>query len=162
MKILSPAFADGAAMPARYTADGDNHSPPLVFQDVPAAARSLVLTVETDASPADVFTHWVMFDVDPRLGGLAQAEIAGRFRDGLNSFRELGYTGPHDREQRTYVFRLYAVDTRLGLPNGSEIRKVMQAMVGHVIASDELRATYQCTAELPSAALERTKGPIVV
>ena len=158
MKLTSPAFADGEAMPTRYTADDDNHSPPLVFSDIPKNTRSLALTMEDIDSG---FIHWVMFDMDPLITGLAQAEIAGRYRDGLNGFRELGYTGPHalDGEHR-YRFTLYALDTRLGLTNGIELRQLKAAMAGHVLATAELATKHQCTGKLPAAPLERSHAPV--
>jgi Raf kinase inhibitor-like YbhB/YbcL family protein len=160
MNLSSLSFANGGSIPSRYTADGDNHSPPLFFNAVPANARSLVLTMEDDDAPHGPFAHWVMFDLEPHLSGLAQAEIAGRYRDGVNGFRELGYTGPHARDRHRYVFRLYALDTLLGLPNGTELRQLKQAMAGHLLETAELTGTYHCTAEFPSAPLSRTKAPL--
>lgn len=161
MKLSSPAFADAQSMPSRYAADGDNHSPPLVFEEVTSEAKSLALTFEEEPnSDHSSFVHWVMFDIDPKISGLALAEIVGRYRDGVNGFRELGYTGPHDREQRAYVFRLYALDTRLGLANGVDVRQVRQAMAGHVLETSDLHCVYRCTNPLPSAPLDRIKAPV--
>lgn len=160
MKLTSPAFADGEEIPARYTADGDNHSPPLVFTDVPRNAGSLALTMEDRDAPAGPFAHWIVFDLDAILSGLAHSEIAGRYRDGVNGFRELGYTGPHAQEKHRYLFTLHALDSRLSLPNGIDLRQLKQAMAGHVLATAELTGTYRCKGDLPSYPLTRTKAPL--
>ena len=36
IELSSPAFADGARLPERFTADGEGVSPPLVWGEVPA------------------------------------------------------------------------------------------------------------------------------
>src|SRR5579875_1053784 len=51
LRVTSEAFATDGAMPARFTEDGAKTSPPLRFEGVPTAARSLVLIVEDADSP---------------------------------------------------------------------------------------------------------------
>ena len=46
MKLVSSAFADGAAVPRRFTCDGENLSPPLQWPDAPGGTRSFVLLCE--------------------------------------------------------------------------------------------------------------------
>lgn len=146
MNILSNAFAAGQPMPARYTADGDNHSPPLTFADVPAKARSLVLMcLDLDAEQLP-FVHWLLFNIDPKITGLAQAEIAGRYRDGANGFGELGYVGPFSPEEHVYSFRLYALDTWLDCRNGVDREALEQAMSGHILDQAELTTRFTSVA----------------
>lgn len=154
MNLRSTAFSDGEPMPDRYTADGDNHSPPLVFEFIPPETRTLALTLE-DADTG--FAHWIMFDMDPKIHGLAQAEIAGRYRDGVNGLGDLGYTGPHATEERSYVFKLYALDTRLGLANGIDLPRLRGALEGHILAEARLMTRYRCHAKVPAAPFTRAQ-----
>src|SRR5262245_35591342 len=50
--LSSPAFAYGARLPVRFTADGEGVSPPLVWGDVPGGTASLALIVEDPDAPA--------------------------------------------------------------------------------------------------------------
>jgi phosphatidylethanolamine-binding protein (PEBP) family uncharacterized protein len=43
MRLNSTAFADGSAIPRRFTCDGDDVSPPLSWGDAPPGTRSFVL-----------------------------------------------------------------------------------------------------------------------
>ena len=51
LTISSPAFAHNAAIPALYTCQGRDVSPPLSWSGVPAGARSLVLIVDDPDAP---------------------------------------------------------------------------------------------------------------
>ena len=44
MHVTSTAFADGGAIPTKYTHDGAGVSPPLAFSDVPPGTKSLALS----------------------------------------------------------------------------------------------------------------------
>ena len=46
LTLLSSAFTDGGAIPARYTCEGDDIAPPLAWEGVPENTRSLVLIVD--------------------------------------------------------------------------------------------------------------------
>ncbi|MFO1218199.1 MAG: YbhB/YbcL family Raf kinase inhibitor-like protein [Burkholderiaceae bacterium] len=167
MKLWSQSWANGDAIPARYAAgriaDGggvtfsDNVSPHLAWSELPTGTRSLVLICHDfdvpsrgdDVNkpdrevPADLprvdFFHWVMVDIAPALGQLAEGEFSRGFsargkpgpatlhgaRHGLNDYtgwfagdaqmagQYFGYDGPfppfNDSLVHHYVFTLYAV-----------------------------------------------------
>jgi len=44
-KLSSTAFPDGGEIPAKYTCEGEDISPPLAWTDVPPNAKSLALIV---------------------------------------------------------------------------------------------------------------------
>src|SRR6266850_4703674 len=78
LKISSPAFKHEAAIPARYTCDGANVSPPLAWSGAPAAAKSLVLLVtDPDApdpkAPKTTWVHWVLYNLPADATGLREA-----------------------------------------------------------------------------------------
>ncbi len=143
MEITSPAFVEGGVIPQEFTGDGKNVSPPLSIVGVPEEAKSLVLIMDDVDAPMEVFTHWLLYDLYPgitRLGPGCSPE--GTF--GKNTFGKEDYGGPNpDAGRHRYYFRLYALDSLLKLPSGTDRGKLEVAMKGHVLDSSELMGTYQ-------------------
>jgi hypothetical protein len=152
MEILSPAFAHGAAIPARYTCEGSDTSPPLQWHGVPAGARSLVLIVDDpDApdprAPKMTWVHWVLVNLPADLDGLpadvASSGLPAGTLEGTNDWKRTGYGGPCPPIGRhRYFFKLYALDAELGSRGHPTKAQVEAAMKGHVLAHAELLGTY--------------------
>ena len=63
--------------------------------------------------------------------------------EGMTDFGEVGYGGPAPPDKRhTYVFKLYALDSELDLPDESTKADVEKAMEGHIIEQTQLTGTY--------------------
>jgi Raf kinase inhibitor-like YbhB/YbcL family protein len=142
--LESSAFEHGGTIPARYTCDGDDLSPPLRWTDVPESARSLALVVEDRDAPGGVFTHWIGWGLDPAGGGLAEGEAPPG--EGRNDFGTIGYRGPcpppgHGRHR--YVFRLYALDGDPGPASGTRRADFDRALEGRVAATAEHSGGYE-------------------
>jgi Raf kinase inhibitor-like YbhB/YbcL family protein len=61
-----------------------------------------------------------------------------------NDFGKLGYGGPCPPSgTHRYFFKLYALDTNLGLQPGATKQQILSAMNGHVLATAELIGRYQ-------------------
>src|SRR5690606_42080587 len=56
--LKSPSFQNDQPIPPRYTADGDNLSPPLEWSEPPPGTQSFALIVEDPDAPSGVFRHW--------------------------------------------------------------------------------------------------------
>ncbi|MCX5799544.1 MAG: YbhB/YbcL family Raf kinase inhibitor-like protein, partial [Proteobacteria bacterium] len=67
LKITSPAFKDNESIPKKYTCDGKDISPPIIFENVPREAKSLVLIVDDPDAPMGTWVHWVLWNIDPKL-----------------------------------------------------------------------------------------------
>ncbi len=153
MKIASPAFADGGEIPRQYTCDGADLSPALRWEGVPAGTRSLVLIVDdpdapNPAAPKMTWVHWVVYNIPPSVAGLPEGADAASLppgaREGLNDWKRAGWGGPCPPVGRhRYYFKLYALDTELPDLGLATKNKVLQAMVGHVLAEAQLVGTYQ-------------------
>jgi hypothetical protein len=143
MKITSPAFSPDGIIPERFTQNGENHSPPLGFADVPPGARSLTLIVEDPDAPKGTVTHLVAFNIDPNENGFPENRIPEGVRCGRNENDEPAYMGPKppDGEHR-YFFRLLALDRKIDLPNGAARDNIERAMRGHVLGTAELMGRY--------------------
>jgi len=108
MSISSPAFADGAAIPVKYTCDGENINPPLAFHGVPKGAMTLSLRViDPDARN---FTHWSLDDMPPYSAGIEENVKKLVASVEKNDFGAMGYGGPCPPHGKThhYVFNLVA------------------------------------------------------
>jgi Raf kinase inhibitor-like YbhB/YbcL family protein len=151
--IKSSAFENGAEIPARYTCKGDDVSPPLNWEGVPEAARSLVLIVDDpDApdpkAPKMVWVHWVLYNIPPGINNLAEqittSTLPSGMIEGINDWQRLGYGGPCPPIGRhRYFHKLYALDIVLEGLNEPTKADVEAAMQGHVIAQAELIGTCQ-------------------
>jgi Raf kinase inhibitor-like YbhB/YbcL family protein len=152
-RITSPAFAPGGPIPAKYTCEGPDVSPPLTWVGVPPAAMSLVLVVDDPdapdpAAPQMTWVHWVLYNLPPSASGLPEgvsspALPAGTV-EGMTDFRRTGWGGPCPPVGRhRYFFKLYALDR--GLPPTARQTKaqVERAMAGHILEEAELVGTYE-------------------
>ncbi len=151
MQLSSTAFADGGEIPARYTCEGSDVSPPLAWTGVPERARSLALIVDDPdapdpAAPKMTWVHWVLYDMPSQAGSLPEGgrPLPEGTREGLNDWKRTGYGGPCPPVGRhRYYFKLYALDTLLNdlrKPKKGDLEKAMQ---GHVIAQAEMIGTYR-------------------
>jgi len=156
--LRSPAFDDGAAIPARFTCEGDDVAPALVVQGVPARTTSLVLVVaDPDApypkAPKTTWTHEIVFDLPPSTSTLTEARtpqsLPAGSRSGLNDWKQAGWRGPCPPIGRhRYVFTLLALDAALAptLSTTAPSRtQVLDAVRGHVLATATLVGTYEKT-----------------
>lgn len=72
MKIESPAFQNNQNIPAKYTCDGENISPPLKISGVPENAKSLALIVDDPDAPMCTWIHWVLLNISPATSEIAE------------------------------------------------------------------------------------------
>jgi Raf kinase inhibitor-like YbhB/YbcL family protein len=150
MKIEVEAFPSGESIPEKYSKKGGNVSPAIRIRDVPHGTRSLTMIVDDPDAPHGVFTHWVVYNIDPTVGRWGENQVPDSALQGQNSWRESKYGGPQppDREHR-YFFHLFAVDTVLPIGPGASRGEVERAMEGHLIDEAEYMGRYAPhTAEL--------------
>jgi hypothetical protein len=142
MKLISTAFADNGMIPPRYTCDGPNVSPPLAISGVPEGAKALALVMDDPDAPSGTFDHWIVWNVPPETTAIEEGRqpqgVAGK-----NDFGRLTYGGPCPPSGiHTYRFKLYALDARLSLKEGSRKMALEEAMKGHILAEALLRGKY--------------------
>ncbi len=146
MQITSSAFADGQSIPTKYSCKGNNVSPPLTIDNVPQNAKSVTMIVHDPDSPNGTFIHWVLWNIDPTISQILEAEAPAAASEGKNDFGDQSYGGPcpHKGNHR-YVFTLYALNTILQLPEISTAQDVLAAQEGHVIAQSTLTGTFSAS-----------------
>ena len=151
MRLISAAFADGAAIPSRHTCDGEDLSPPLHWSDPPAETRSFVLLCDDPDAPGGTWHHWAAYDIPAALtslvqGAARQAEKPG-FRQAINDFQRADYGGPcppHRHGPHHYHFRLLALSIdRLAAGKSPSCRDIAREARKHVLAETTLVGVYQ-------------------
>ncbi len=149
LDITSTAFSEGGMIPESYTCDGRDVSPDLKWTGVPEGTKSLVLICDDPDAPMGTWVHWVLFNIPSGKTGLAaeissEASLANGAKHGTNDFRRLGYGGPcPPGGTHRYYFKLYALDTDLGLESGATKAQVEDAMEGHILAECQLMGKYK-------------------
>jgi Raf kinase inhibitor-like YbhB/YbcL family protein len=146
--ITSNAFAYGEPIPVKYTCDGEDLSPPLDWRDPPEGTRSFTLISDDPDAPVGTWVHWVLFNLPAETRSLPEAipsnaKLPEGGQHGQNSWRRLGYGGPCPPSgTHRYFFKLYALDTILGLDTGADKQQVLEAMEGHILAQVEAMGVY--------------------
>ena len=140
LKVSSTAFVNNGIIPLKYTCDGDNVNPPLHITNIPEKTKSLVLIVDDLDAPMKTWLHWLVWDIEPS-GRIEEDSVPGI--EGSNDFRRNSYGGPCPPSgTHRYFFKMYAVDTKLGLKSGASLEDVEQGMKGHIIAQGQLMGKY--------------------
>lgn len=149
MTIMSPAFLYGGMIPAKYTADGSDMSPPLYISNAPDSARSLSLICDDPDAPGGIWVHWVLFNIPPDTKELKEdlptdAHLPDGSCQGVNDFGSLGYGGPAPPSgTHRYQFSLYALDCVLDLQPGCRKYDLVTAMRGHILAEAQCVGQYR-------------------
>ena len=141
LQLTTPAFSDGDEIPRECGYKNGNEAPPLAINGIPEGTKSLTLIMDDpDAMGAvgKVWVHWIVWNIDPTA-----TESLQDATEGMTDFGEVGYGGPAPPDKRhTYVFKLYALDCELDLPNESTKTDLEKAMEGHIIEQVTLTGTY--------------------
>jgi Raf kinase inhibitor-like YbhB/YbcL family protein len=153
LQLSSSAFGHQAAIPKRFTCEGEDVSPPLSWSGVPATARALALIVDDPdapdpAAPKMTWVHWVLYNIPPDTThlelGVAPTALPAGTMQGKNDWKRTGYGGPCPPIGRhRYFHKLYALDAKLPDLKNPTKDQLLKAMDGHVLAQAELVGTYQ-------------------
>ncbi len=143
MQLTSPVFRNNEYIPKKYTCEGLNVNPPLDFKDIPAETKSLVLLVEDPDATAKPWVHWLVYNIPPSAEGFVENAIPVGAIEGICNGGTMGYEGPCPDGSHQYLFKLYALDTRLYISKNGDRREVLSEMAGHVLAEAVLRGVYR-------------------
>lgn len=145
MLITSPSFNHNQNIPPKFTCDGGNHNPQLNISHVPADAKSLVLIMDDPDAPSGTFTHWLVWNIDPKTEVIKEESVPPGAVEGPNGASKIGYIGPcpPDGKPHRYFFKLYALGESLlveELPN----KTMLEAFIkDHLLEKAELIGTYE-------------------
>ena len=146
MNISSQAFGHKEKIPQKYTCDGANGSPPLMFSGTPSGAQSMVLIVDDPDAPSGTFTHWILYNIPSTTTSIPEGGVPQGALQGVNDFGHTRYGGPCPPSgEHRYIFHLYAIDKILEIGVGSSREHLSAAMHGHIIDRAELVGLYSRT-----------------
>lgn len=147
--LESTAFKANAEIPAQYTCEGKDVSPPLQWKGAPKNTKSFAIIVDDPdapdpAAPKTTWVHWVLVNIPASVSSLSEgARNPEGSVDGSNDWKATGYRGPCPPIGRHhYHHKIYALDTVLPATKMTKA-DLEKAMQGHVLAQAELVATYQ-------------------
>jgi Raf kinase inhibitor-like YbhB/YbcL family protein len=143
LKVTSSAFSDGGKIHPKYTCDNSNVSPPLRIENLPKAVKSLALIVDDPDAPGRTWTHWLLWNIDPKATEIRENSVPQNAVQGTSDFGSARYGGPCPPSgAHRYYFKAYALDVALSLPSSAKKAAVEKAMAGHILAKGSLMGTY--------------------
>lgn len=145
LTVTSSAFGHGDKIPAKYTCEGENISPPLHWDKIPQGTKSFAVVFE-DRSWR--FIHMVLFDLPPDITDLPEdikQNLPAGAQFGKTDSKIKGYFGPcpNPGDSNDYYFYVYALDTVLNLSPDTDSSQLMANMSGHILAWGELLGIYR-------------------
>ena len=147
--VTSDTFRPGTLIPARYTCDGENISPPLTWAGAPEGTESFALIFEDPDAPSKTWVHWVLFNLPANQTGLRERiqnirSFPNGAIHGVNDFQAIGYRGPcPPGGTHRYYLKLYALDSELDLDAGATRDQLLDSMEGHILANTEIMGRYK-------------------
>ena len=159
LMMTTTAWEDGGVIPDKYTQKAGPMavSPELKWSQVPPGTQSFVLLLHdpepvlNKGSKMDI-THWLIWNIPGTSTGLPEGVGQGELSDGSRqvSLRSNAFMGPGAPAgpYHHYTFELYALDTKLDVPQGAPQQAadtrmaVVNAMDGHVLGKAVLVARF--------------------
>jgi Raf kinase inhibitor-like YbhB/YbcL family protein len=152
LRLTSTSAANGA-LPDKFGCKGNSVSPQIAWSNPPPATKSLALIMEDkDVIVGHIHrqyvAHWLVFDMPADKHELSEGLPGQALPDGTQQGKvysqAFGYMGPCPDAGSThhYALTVYALDTKLGLPADTTIRKLVPAMEGHVLAQGQMVVAY--------------------
>lgn len=146
LKLTSPSFQNNDEIPAKFTCQGEDINPELHIEGVPEGTESLLLLVTDPDAPSKTWLHWCMYDIHPDTNHIPENCPDNYAQQTENDFGNFGYGGPCPPKHRhQYVFRLYALKSKIGLAKNANLHDILVATDDEIIESAELVGYFQKT-----------------
>ena len=137
ISISSEVFKDGSSIPVEYTCDGEDRSPALSWDGIPAGIHSIALIADASGK---TWVHGVIYNIPANSSVLPRSvpknkTLADGSLQGKNDFGRIGYNGscPLSGKSQRYFFNVYALDTKLNIKSGTTKSQLEAAMSGHIL-----------------------------
>jgi len=144
IKVSSSAFGQGEMIPQKFTCDGQNINPEILIDGAPENAKSLALIMDDPDSPSGNFVHWLVWNIKPNTKIINENSAPESAVSGKNSAGKDQYIGPCPGSgTHRYIFRIFALDEIINLPQGASRQELEGAMQNHILDAGELMGRYQ-------------------
>ena len=147
LTIISAAFTAGAVIPAEFCCS--RISPPLSWSQVPEGTKSIAELCDDPDAPAGDWVHWVLFNLPPDATELPKGmpttpTLSNGAIQGTTDYGRSGYDGPCPPPGRPhrYLFKVFALDTKLSLTPKARKSDLLKAMQGHILAQGDLMGKF--------------------
>jgi len=138
--ITSSDFKEGEEIPKKFGYKFGNETPNIQFHNIPSESNFWALIMDDPdavAAVGKVWVHWLVCNISSELGNIENGI------NGETDFGETDYGGPAPPNGRhTYIFKAYALDTKLELVKGYSKQELEDAMKNHIIAEAKLTGTF--------------------
>jgi len=155
LEIVSDFSYEGQ-VESRYTAIGENTSPPLKIENLDSEAETLAIILNDADAPVERASHWLIWNIPAVIDNIQEnipmdqkkvPELNGAYQ-GKNDFGDIGYRGPalpSSNFEKPHKYRLivYALDTDLDLEPGAQERELLNAMEDHIVQKGFVSGTYE-------------------
>lgn len=150
MQVKSDAFEQGGSIPSKYTGEGDDVSPALLWTDPPEGTQSFAVICHDPDAPLVSgngtygFVHWVLYNIPGSVSGLKEA--VREYTSGKNNFGQTGYKGPmppNGHGFHRYYFWVLALKEETDLPEGLTLWGLLAKIEPQVIGMNRLVGCYK-------------------
>ena len=156
LELLSEAIGIDSAIDLRHTAYGSNLSPPLRWTPVEGAGAYALILEDPDAPGEKPFVHWLIWNIPGSLDFLPEGlpnnehpvtpQGAVQAKNDNGSYGYFGPRPPAGTGVHHYHLQIFALDGPLTLKSDADIRALVNAMQGRVLADSELIGTFEAPA----------------
>jgi Raf kinase inhibitor-like YbhB/YbcL family protein len=149
LKITSTAFQNEGMIPEKYTCDGEDLSPALKFEAIPAGTKSTLLICDDPDAPSGNWNHWILYNIPPNITELDEGISIEKLKSkgilsGTNDFKKKEYGGPcPPGGTHRYFFKFYALDEMLNPEKLLSRNEILKEIAGHILAQAELMGKYK-------------------
>ncbi len=139
LKIFSPSFENGEEIPIKFTCKGENINPELVIENIPEGTQELVLIMDDPDAPKGTFTHWIVWNINPKTNKIEENSTPIEAVVGINSANENKYHGPCPPSgTHRYFFKIFALNSKINLDFNTNKDKLEENIKNYIIEQAEL------------------------
>ncbi|MDZ7782299.1 MAG: YbhB/YbcL family Raf kinase inhibitor-like protein [Halioglobus sp.] len=150
MQLTSDGFAQGEAIPRKYTGEGEDIAPGLSWTGAPADVRTFAVVCHDPDAPLVTakgtygFVHWVLYNIPGEVNRLEEGDSG--YTAGVNDFGNIGYGGPMPPDghgEHNYYFWVLALADDSPLEEGLTLWELLAKIEPHLLGMNRLVGRYE-------------------
>jgi len=150
LEISSSSFENNGFIPEKFTRQGEDISPQLIWKNIPEGTESFVIICEDPDAPFKTWVHWVIYDIPKDIHELKEGIPKEKIltfgaKQGVNDFGDIGYGGPcpPPGKPHRYFFKIFALNKKLNLPPGLTKEEILETIKDCILEEAELMGKYK-------------------